>query len=331
MNKPTRIGHRSLVILKLTALIKILSMKAVSIYAIIITLAFSVLLLSSNNKSENSVESAETEKEETSLPQIIQGPHIEHGVNLGGELVPIENFDAKERLERELMVNSYWHSSTLMFLKNANRYFPIMEPILAENGVPDDFKYLAVAESALRNAKSPAGARGIWQFMPTTGKAYGLVINDEVDERYHVEKATQAACKYLKDYYNRFGSWTLAAAAYNMGGPRLSKVMAEQKATSYYHLNLNAETARYVFRVIAIKEIMKNPSNYGFYLDQYELYPPFDNYSLIQVDGPITSWGDFALQYGTNYRMLKVYNPWLRKSTLANRDRRVYTVKVPRI
>ncbi|MEM7102026.1 MAG: lytic transglycosylase domain-containing protein [Bacteroidota bacterium] len=309
-------------------------MKAVSVYALVLTVFCGVLFFSSNLNKQAGMADQEFDKEiqtdNNSLPQIIQGVRLIQGINLGDEELPMDNFDAKERLEREFLVNSYWHSSTLLYLKNANRYFPVIEPILAEQGVPDDFKYLAVAESALRNVKSPAGARGIWQFMSASGKSYGLVINDEVDERYHLEKATVAACKYLKDAKAELGSWTMAAASYNMGVPRLKSNMQEQKETNYYHLNLNPETSRYVFRVMAIKEIMTRPRDFGFYLAEDELYAPLDNYSIVTVDGPVKSWGDFAQQYGTNYRMLKVYNPWLRKSSLTNREGRTYQVKIPR-
>ena len=241
----------------------------------------------------------------------------------------MDNFDVRERLDRELLVNTYLHATTLLHIKNTYKYFPLIEKILSTNGLPDDFKYLAVAESSLRNAVSPAGARGIWQFMKNTGEYYGLEINEEVDERYHIEKATEAACKYLSDYKKQFGNWTLAAAAYNMGGPRLKKEMQLQRANNYYDLNLNDETSRYVFRVVAIKEVLQNPDAFGFYLEPNEGYPPLSNYKTVEVKEAIENLGDFALQHGTTYRMLKVYNPWLISSKLSNKTRKTYEIKIP--
>lgn len=233
-----------------------------------------------------------------------------------------------ERLDRELSVNSYWEANTLINLKSSLRYFSVIEPILARYGVPDDFKYMAVAESNLRNEVSSAGAKGIWQFLESTAEYYGLEISTEVDERYHLEKSTEAACKYLKEYYDQFGNWTLSAAAYNMGAPRLAKYLEEQKAQSYYDLNLNSETSRYVFRVIAMKEIMRNPVSYGFYLDTEDLYQPL-NYSIVTVEEAVLSWGEFAVAHGTTYRMLKVFNPWLITNSLTNKDKKKYEVKIP--
>ncbi|MEL6986526.1 MAG: lytic transglycosylase domain-containing protein [Bacteroidota bacterium] len=300
----------------------------------VIAIGSFIFFSSYSNKAEEEKNTATQEEEiveedRGSLPQIIKSVDMDKGWNFAGEAIPKENFDAMERLERELSVNSYWHSSTLLNIKNANRYFPIMEPILAENGVPDDFKYLAVAESSLRNATSPSGAKGIWQFLKGTGAANGLEINSQIDERYHVEKATKAACKYLKGYKERFGSWTLAAAAYNMGGTNTSKFLRDQKAKTYYDLNVNQETSRYVFRIVAIKEILSNPEEFGFYLDRSELYQPLNNYKIVEVNGPVSSWGAFAEENGTTYRMLKVYNPWLVSSSLTNSGKKKYEVKIP--
>jgi hypothetical protein len=263
------------------------------------------------------------------LPQVITSVKKDIPKTFAGEKIPLYNPDVKERLERELLVNSYWHSSTVLHMKLAHRYLPIIEKILAEKGLPDDFKYLAIAESSLRNVTSPSGAKGIWQFMTPTAKAYDLEINAEVDERYHLEKATRAACDYLKDYRDRFGSWTLAAAAYNMGGTRLSREMDAQKESSYYDLNLSDETMRYVFRIVAIKEIIENPNDYGFYLEQEELYEPFDNYREVVVDKSIASLADFAHEKGTTYRMLKIYNPWLRTDRLTVSSGNSYAIRIP--
>ena len=263
-----------------------------------------------------------------SLPQVIRSVDLNKQYVFAGENVPMSNFDAVERLDRELSVNSYWHSSTLLNIKQSHRYFPIIEPILAKHGVPDDFKYLAVAESNLRNVVSYAGAKGVWQFMKPTGQAFGLEINGEVDERYHVEKATEAACKYLKDYYRQFGSWTLAAAAYNMGGPRVKRLMNEQQAGSYYDLNVNEETSRYVFRILAFKEILSDPSAFGFYVDDKEYYQPLE-FRTVTVNTSVDNWGDFAKTHGTSYRLLKVYNPWLIDTKLTCSGKKDYVVKLP--
>ena len=211
------------------------------------------------------------------------------------------------------------------------RYFPIMEPILKEHGIPDDFKYLAVAESNLSNASSPAGAKGFWQFMKGTGKDYGLEINSEVDERYHLEKSTKAACKFLNKLKDRHGTWALAAAAYNSGSSRVSGNLKSQKETSYYDLNMNQETSRYLFRIIALKEILSNPANFGFQLNSEDLYPPLTDYSIVDFNEPVPSWADFAKQYGISYRMLKVYNPWILDSSFRNvSGSKTYGVKIPR-
>jgi hypothetical protein len=283
-----------------------------------------VLLMSSQNSNTLSGDGAQRV-----LPQIIKPMDLNRPFDFAGEAVPLDNFDARERLDRELTVNTYWQSSTMLAMKSTRRYFPTIERILKEEGVPEDFKYLAVAESSLRNAVSSAGAKGVWQFMRDTGRGYGLEINEEVDERYHLEKATRSAARYLKDYHRRFGSWTLAAAAYNMGGPRLGSEMEKQRAANYYELNLNEETARYVFRVIALKEILRRPRDFGFFLEEEDYYPALDRTRTVTVSGPIASWGDFARQNGCNYRLLKIYNPWLISDKLANADKKTYEIKVP--
>jgi hypothetical protein len=226
-------------------------------------------------------------------------------------------------------VNTYWHSSTLLNIKNTYKFFPVIERILAENGIPDDFKYLAVAESNLRNETSPAGAKGFWQFMKNTGEYYGLEINSEVDERFHLEKATQAACKYLLDYKKRFGTWTLSAAAYNMGGTRLASSIKSQRAEQFYDLNLSEETNRYVFRLVAIKEILRNPQDFGFYIEPEDTYQPLNNYQTVEVNGSVTNWGDFAIEHGTTYRMIKVFNPWLLDAKLTNSSKKTYEIRIP--
>ena len=291
------------------------------------TLTF-VLLLSSTEKQAGTLLGVGTP--DRSLPQIVKGVDLDRPFSFAGEAVPMENFDVRERLDRELLVNTYWQSSTIMAMKAANRYFPTMERILKEEGVPDDLKYVAVAESALRNETSPAGAKGIWQFMPATGKGYGLTINSEIDQRYDVEAATRAACKYLKDYHKKFGSWIDAAGGYNMGGGRLAARMEDQRADNYFEVNINAETMRYFFRILAFKEILSRPRDFGFYLDQAELYPPFDDYRPVTVDATIPNLGVWAREQGTTYRLLKVYNPWLLENRLTVSGGEKYEIKVPR-
>jgi membrane-bound lytic murein transglycosylase D len=228
------------------------------------------------------------------------------------------------------MINAYMQSTTALNIKLAARYFPVIERILEEEGLPADIKYLAVAESTLRNVTSNAGAKGVWQFMKPTAMQYGLEVNDEVDERYHLEKATRAACTYLKSLKNQFGSWLLAAAAYNEGGPRLSKEMNEQRAKNYFDLNLNEETSRYVFRIMAIKEIMQNPQTYGFYIEDEYLYERFKEYDEVTINEAVPNWGDFAARYNLNYRNFKIYNPWIISPAFSNKLKRTYKVKIPK-
>lgn len=264
------------------------------------------------------------------LPQVVRSASLNKVFTFAGEDLPYDNFDVMERLDRELIVNSYRHSSTLLNLKLSKRYFPLFERTLREHGIPEDFKYLAVAESNLTNATSPSGAKGLWQFMKATGKAYGLEVSTDVDERYHPEKATEAACQLLKDYKNRFGSWTLAAAAYNVGETRLSKEINRQQESTYFDLNLNKETDRYIFRIVAFKEIMQNPTSFGFYInDRSDVYRELNNYRLIEVNQSIASLGEFAHQHGTTYRMLKIYNPWLITGKLSNKSGKKYLIKIP--
>ena len=287
---------------------------------------------SKNAGTASNSESSKTEASSNELPQIIKPVNLDKSFSFAGEIFPMENFDVRERLDRELLRNTYWHSNTLLNIKKAHKYFPVIENILAENGVPDDFKYLSVAESDLSNAVSPAGAKGFWQFMKKTGAYYGLEINSQIDERYHLEKATRAFCTYIKSDYKRFNnSWLMAAAAYNMGGTRLSKRIKEQRAKSYFDLNLNQETSRYVFRLVAIKEIMNNPRDFGFYASDHEKYQPLDpgNYKEIEVNYAVASWAKFAEKHNTNYRMLKVLNPWLITPGMTNKSGTKYLVKVP--
>lgn len=249
-------------------------------------------------------------------------------IDFSGEQTPLQISDVRERLDRELLINANLDATTLLILKRANRAFPVIEPILAKYNVPDDFKYLAVIESALVNAVSPAGARGIWQFMPQTAKEIGMEVNESVDERYHLEKSTEAACKYLLDAKAKFGSWTLAAASYNGGMTGVNKQIESQKVSSYYDLLLNDETSRYVFRILALKEIMKAPAKYGFTVNTEQLYVNLPTKKL-EIDSSIDDLATFAKSQGINYKILKIHNPWLRDKKLVNVSRKKYEIQIP--
>jgi hypothetical protein len=253
---------------------------------------------------------------------------IPQDLNFAGESVPQDDPEVLERIDREFLVNTYWQSNALLLMKRAHQYFPVIEPILAKNGIPDDFKYLAVAESGLQNVVSPAGATGFWQIMKATGKEYGLEINENVDERYHLEKSTEVACRYLKKYREKYGSWTLAAAAYNAGTGAIDRFMSVQQAGGYYDLLLGQETGRYVFRILAIKEILSNPDKYGFMMEEEHLYKNVPTFQ-VEVDTPVTNFADFASQYGINYKILKRHNPWLREPHLNNASGKAYQIDIP--
>lgn len=249
-------------------------------------------------------------------------------LNFAGESVPLVDPDVYERMDRELLVNTYWQSNALLLMKRANKYFPVIEPILEEEGIPEDFKYLAVIESGLTQAVSPARAVGFWQILEGTGKEYGLEINDNVDERYNVEKSTRVAADYLKKAKARFGSWTLAAASYNAGQYGVDKQLDRQKVDGYYDLLLGEETGRYVFRILALKEIMTNPEKYGFSFTESDLYE-FIPVKKVRVDTVVKDFPDFAEQFGINYKILKVHNPWLRDDHLKNASRKEYFIDIP--
>jgi hypothetical protein len=242
-------------------------------------------------------------------------PEVPDHEDLAGEVVPMEAFGVRDQFDRELIVNTYRHSSTLLYFKRAARWFPVIEPILAESGLPDDFKYLAIIESGLSQVVSPAGAAGFWQFMKSTAPAYGLTVNNQMDERYHVEKSTRAACQYLLESKEEFGSWALAAASYNMGRAGVQRALQTQGVESYWDLHLNDETARYVFRMLAIKTIFENPEAFGFYIQPEALYSEYAS-RTIWPDATISDLSAFALKEGTNLKALKTLNPWLRSSRL---------------
>lgn len=254
---------------------------------------------------------------------------LPQNLNFAGEPVPVQNPDILERMDRELLVNTYWQSNALLLFKRAHKYFPIIEPILKEEGVPDDLKYLAVIESGLTQARSPANAEGFWQILKGTGQEFGLEVNSNVDERYNLELATRVACTYLKQGYERFGSWTAAAAAYNAGNYGISKRLEEQQVASYYDLLLGEETGRYVFRIVALKEIMSHPKKYGFNFTKRDLYQPITTYK-VEVDTAVTDFVKFAERFGINYKILKIHNPWLREPHLNNKSRKKYYIEIPK-
>ena len=258
----------------------------------------------------------------------VQAVEVPINLSFADEKVPLNLPDIRERIDREFLVNTYWQSNGFLMFKRANKYFPLIEKILKEEGVPDDFKYLAVIESGLTNVVSPAGAAGVWQIMKVTGREYGLEVNSNVDERYHFEKSTRVACKYLKKAKIKLGTWTLAAAAYNGGMNGISKRLNKQQVTSYYDLLLGSETSRYVPRIIALKYIFSSPNKFGFNFKNSDLY----NYiptKKIPVDTAITSMSSFSKQFGINYKILKIHNPWLRDGHLNNKSRKKYEIEIP--
>lgn len=249
-------------------------------------------------------------------------------VTFAGEPVPLDLFDVKESLDRELLSNTYFHSQTIRLIKMANRYFPQIEPVLKKNLVPDDFKYLAVAESGLTQAVSPAKAVGFWQLLKGTAQEYGLEVGTEVDERYHVTKSTEVACQYLIDSYRKYGNWTMTAASYNAGRRGMDRQIERQKKENYYDLLLNEETARYLYRVVAFKLIFEDPAAYGFTISKKDLYPEIPVY-IVEVDSAIADFAGFAGEHGTNYKVLKYLNPWLRDNKMSNPAHKKYEIFVP--
>jgi len=249
-------------------------------------------------------------------------------LSFAGEPVPLDIFYVREALDRELSVNTYWHSSTLQLIKRAHRWLPMIDTILANQGIPLDFRYMPLVESGLRNVVSPAHAVGFWQLLKSTAKEYGLVVNKEVDERYDVEKSTRAASLYLKKSYKKFGSWTLVVASFNAGQKRIARFMKQQKAKSFYDLLVADETSRYIYRMLAFKMIFENPEQYGFYVEPSQEYPVIPTHTVV-VDGAVKDWADFAHAHGISYKLLKYFNPWLRKTYLKNFHHRTYEIKIP--
>lgn len=254
---------------------------------------------------------------------------IPKNLNFAGEKTPIRDFSVREAMERELVINTYWQSQTLLLHKRANRWFPIIEPILKKNDIPEDFKYIPLIESQLTNVVSPQGATGFWQLVESTAKQYGLEITEDVDERYNVVKSTEAACKYFKEAYKQFNNWTLVAASYNLGMTGVQSQLNRQKVRSYYDVLLTEETARYIYRLLAMKEIISRPKVYGFILRKKDLYPVIPTKKIV-IDSSVRSLADFAITEGINYKYLKLFNPWLRTGSLSNPEKKKYIIEVPK-
>lgn len=274
-------------------------------------------------------------KEDLSFKEKFNRDYRIYAINLPENLVfldehvPLLQFDIAEKLDRELLVNTYWQSQTLLFLKRSQKWFPIIEPILKREGIPEDFKYLAVIESGLQDIVSPSGAAGFWQIMKATGSEYDLEVNADVDERYHLEKATKVACTYLNEAYQKYGSWALAAASYNMGMNGLDRKLEEQQVNSYFDLHLNSETSRYVYRMMAVKFILENPEDFGFNFREKDLYQMIPTREVM-IEASIPNLSSFAIEQGISLRLLKSLNPWLRSDKLLVSANKNYLLKVPK-
>lgn len=294
----------------------------------------STFFSSSTKEQTKEKETKEKNMEDTASSENTQhapivSPFIPEKMTFANTEIPLGITDVKEKLDRELVINCYWHSNTIFYLKRAARWFPLIEPILKEQNIPDDFKYLAVIESGLDNVVSPSGAAGYWQFMRGTALDYGLEVTGLVDERYHPEKATYAACKYLHHAHLKYDDWMLAAASYNMGKAALSRRLEEQKVDSYFKLLLNSETSRYVYRIIAVKLIFEDPEKYGFQLEKDDLYQPYKS-KTVTVNEDVDDLVEFAIKNGTNYKTLKILNPWLKGKKLNVRKGRTYDILIPK-
>lgn len=265
-----------------------------------------------------------------SIFSVVENPDVPLSMEFAGQKVNFDRIDMFERLDRELTSMTYTHGNTLLMLKRANRYFPELAPILKRNGIPLDMLYLACIESTLNpKAYSGAKAAGLWQFMPGTAKQYGLEVNEWVDERYNTEKATEAACRYLKTAYQKYGNWESVAASYNGGMSRISSELSKQLSSSAFDLYLVDETSRYMFRILAAKLIMEHPAAYGFRLDRHQLYQPIEC-SVEEVNGPVEDWPAWAKSKGITYYQLKEMNPWIMAKSLPNKSGKTYQVKVPK-
>lgn len=261
--------------------------------------------------------------------QVAVIPELPSKISFAGEEVPLKYFDVRESLQREMTVITYWHSSMILIFQNDNRYRREIMKMLKDEGVPEDFYYLGIAESGLQPVSSYAGACGYWQFLAATAKEYGLVVDDEADERYNIEKSTRAAAAYFKKAYAELGSWTLAAASYNIGLANVKYRKKIQFQNNYYDMQFPEETGRYVFRALAFKTIMNDPEKYGFKLDKDQLYPELE-YKEVTVNTPIENWSAFAAKHRTNFKLLKMYNQWIKANNLTNKNRNTFIVRVPK-
>lgn len=301
-------------------------MKKLSIIAIVLstlTLSVQIFIFATGKTNDDEIYTQALKNDYR-----IYSPVLPDTIRFAGEAVPLDVYYVREALDREILSNMYWHTNTILNMKRAYRHFPVIEPILKKHGVPSDLKYLAVIESGLLNVTSPAKAQGYWQFIKATGKKYGLEITDEVDMRNSLEASTEAACKFLKALYAQFGSWTLAAAAYNCGENGLQRQINLQSVNNYYDLRLNSETARYVYRIVAVKLIMQDPQSYGFNLRYKDMYPQIP-YRTVELKGQNVDLYDFAKDNGTTYKMLREMNPWLITNKLVNKENKTYIVKLP--
>jgi len=298
------------------------SLKKIVNFFTVCMLCFAVYLFTGNRD-------AVTVKEESPVvASFTTSPEVPFSVNFCGKNIDISRYNMREGMDRELSSFTYFHSSTMLLIKRANRYFPIIEPILKANGIPDDFKYLAVIESHLDpRATSPAKAVGVWQFLEGTGKGYGLRVTPTVDERRNIAKSTEAACKYLKEAYGKYGDWVTVAASYNAGMGRISEQLKKQGESSALNLHLVEETTRYPYRIFAIKQIFENPYKYGFVLSAENLYSPIDCEEIV-VDKDIDDLAAFAREKGITYSDLKFFNPWLRDTKLLAGGVK-YTILIP--
>lgn len=284
-----------------------------------------MLLISGCNQPENKeiVKEVTIEKEAH-----FSMPEIPTSMTFCAQEIDLTTFDVKERMDKELLSNTFYHSSTYQYFKRAHRYFGQLERILAEENMPDDLKYLSLIESGLSQAVSPSGAKGFWQFMPAAAKQYGLTVNREIDERYDIEKSTRAACAYLKNSYAKFEDWPLTAASYNRGVGGISSDLASQKVSNYMDLHLNRETGRYFFRMLALKLIFESPEDYGFYPEEMYLYEPRKTRE-VEVKESITDLVDWAIANGSNYREVKVLNPWILGKTLTISNNKTFIIELP--
>ena len=283
---------------------------------------------SAASRSHPAKSNDEKEKKEQMLNNV--SPRIPVQVTFAGEKIELTSQDRRERMDREMLSFCYSHINTMLQIKRANRLFPIVEPILVKHGIPSDFKYLMIIEcNGDVEARSGAGAAGPWQFLEKTGRQYGLEVNGEVDERYNIEKATVAACKYLKESYEEYGDWLTVAASYNTGRANVSKRINAQKEEKAINLVLLPETSRYIFRLLAVKTIFSNPQAYGFILKESDLYPTIPIAKTITVSNAVTSWADIAKEHGLTYLQLHEANPWIRSASMANKSNKTYKVKIP--